>query len=73
VILKLASNRYTGGAAARVGVVEETTITDLTDLIGARGSVEALLALEPKTALPVTAAVVVVGRKSSCHCTRKRS
>jgi hypothetical protein len=49
VILKLASYRYTGGAAARVGVVEETTIADLTDLIGARGSVEALLALEPKS------------------------
>lgn len=49
MILKLASYRYTGGAVARVGVVEETTIADLTDLIGARGSVEALLALEPKT------------------------
>jgi hypothetical protein len=48
VILKLASYRYKGGAAARGGVVEETAIADWTDLIGARG-VEALLTLEPKT------------------------
>jgi 2-keto-4-pentenoate hydratase/2-oxohepta-3-ene-1,7-dioic acid hydratase in catechol pathway len=48
-LIKLANYRYTGGVAARVGIVEETTIADLTDLIGARGSVEALLALESST------------------------
>jgi 2-keto-4-pentenoate hydratase/2-oxohepta-3-ene-1,7-dioic acid hydratase in catechol pathway len=48
-LLKLASYRYTGALAVRVGIVEETTIADLTDLIGTRGSVEGMLALRPAT------------------------
>jgi 2-keto-4-pentenoate hydratase/2-oxohepta-3-ene-1,7-dioic acid hydratase in catechol pathway len=51
-LLKLASYRRTGELAVRVGAVGavgETTMADLTDLIGARGSLEGLLALEPSS------------------------
>lgn len=48
-LLKLASYRCTGELAVRVGAVGETSMADLTDLIGARGSLEALLALEPSS------------------------
>jgi 5-carboxymethyl-2-hydroxymuconate isomerase len=47
-MIKLANYRRAGEIAPRVGLVHENMIFDLTERIGVRGSVEALLALEPK-------------------------